>query len=124
MSRSIAMRSRAAVVRSCSALDTVATRRLPKGGLMDKSRVNARLRNVRGGLRLAAAGLLMAIALVVAAGRVNAQCTTQASGALVMSPNHGQNCTPGGPPPGPDALVSGEAVTTTVSIVNTSTRST
>src|SRR6266404_2084251 len=69
--------------------------------------------------------IIPALALLLSAARANAQmCTTQASGAIVLSPNHGQQCTPGGPPPGPDALVSGETVTTTVSIVNTSTRST
>src|SRR5262245_25555801 len=67
--------------------------------------------------------LSLGAVFAIAAVRADAQCTTQASGAIVLSPNHGQDCTPGGPPPGPDALVSGEAVTTTVNIVNTSTRS-
>src|SRR2546428_279660 len=72
-----------------------------------------------------ALSLVLGTAVTLSAARADAQmCTTQASGAIVLSPNHGQQCTPGGPPPGPDALVSGETVTTTVSIVNTSTRST
>src|SRR6266849_308321 len=71
-----------------------------------------------------ALALLLGTAVVLAGARADAQCTTQASGSIILSPNHGQNCVPGGPPPGPDALVANEAVTSTVSIVNTSTRST
>src|SRR6266849_4096298 len=71
-----------------------------------------------------ALALLLGTAVVLAGARADAQCTTQASGSIILSPNHGQNCVPGGPPPGPDALVANVMVTSTVSIVNTSTRST
>src|SRR6266849_10307760 len=71
-----------------------------------------------------ALAVLLGAAVILAGARADAQCTTQASGSIILSPNHGQSCVPGGPPPGPDALVANEAVTSTVSIVNTSTRST
>src|SRR5262245_20608532 len=91
---------------------------------MNGRRANARRPRAQASVSLIAAGMLVGSALIVAAGRADAQCTTQASGAIILSPDKGQNCTPGGPPPGPDALKAGDMVTTTVSIVNTSTRST
>src|SRR5712691_7536758 len=62
-------------------------------------------RNVRWGRGLLCTAMLLAAVVVLAAPRAEAQCRTQAAGAIIVAPNHGQNCTPGGPPPGPDALV-------------------
>src|SRR6266851_906395 len=91
---------------------------------MNDYRMEATLVSAKGRSWAAVAAALLATTLLLTAARAEAQCTTQASGAIILSPNHGQNCVPGGPPPGPDALVANEAVTSTVSIVNTSTRST
>src|ERR1043166_6469646 len=84
------------------------------------------VRGTRHAWRVASAAACVFVAAVLgAAGGASAQtCPIQASAAIVLSPNHGQNCMPGGPPPGPDVLTPGEAITTTVSVVNTSTRNT
>src|SRR5262249_23312409 len=90
--------------------------------------MNGRMVEVRRTLNLTrwliGVAALLGTVQVLAAARADAQCTTQASGGILLAPNHGQDCTPGGPPPGPEVLVANEAVTTTVRIVNTSTRST
>src|SRR5438105_6913062 len=74
--------------------------------------------------------LLLGTAVTLVGARAGAQCTTQASGAVVLAPTNGegQACVPGGPPPQPPPpggpLLSGESFTMSVNIVNTSTRST
>src|SRR5260370_42512375 len=64
--------------------------------------------------------LLLGTGVTLVTARFDAQCTTQASGAIVLAPTNGegQSCTPGGPPPVPappqGPLLSGETFSMSV----------
>ena len=65
--------------------------------------------------------LLAMLSLGLLAARADAQCQSQASGAILLGPDQGQQCVPGGPPPGTNVLMAGEPLNLGVKIQNTST---